>query len=259
MSSNNEKTIIRSGKRGDLGGVRSLVKQDPGSTPMSELRYCRLAWCRIEHGSVALMLQQFRTEGKNARVFEGQRGKGVRLACLQRGDDSGWPHHGQLTEMIDPDGYVLLASKEAFTSGTAALRTVVLVLDVVNIVESMEYYIGELGFRETDRWASNGETTRCRLTCGSGVVLLQAMSREQRQSLGQSDRLGQGVTISLVCDDAIAFYRAMSSRGTAVNEPYVGNRFWCVGFTDPDGYRIAFESPANHPEETTLSEIEAQR
>ena len=215
----------------------------------------RLAWCRLEHGSVAVMLQQYRTEGANARVFEGRRGSGVRLACLPGGDDSDWPHHGHLEEVADPDEYTLMASENAFQ--TTTFQRAVLVLDVVNMATSIQFYVEGLGFAETDRWAINGEPTRCRMSSGSAVLLLQALSAEQRQEIDQSDKRGQGVGISLSCDDAIAHYRSMKSRGVSPNEPYVGNQLWNVSVTDPDGYRMSFQSQADRPEETTLSEIEA--
>jgi hypothetical protein len=44
--------------------------------------------------------------------------------------------------------------------------------------------------------------------------------------------------------------------GIAADEPYVGNRLWVTSLTDPDGYRIDFESPTDVAEETKLSELE---
>jgi len=36
--------------------------------------------------------------------------------------------------------------------------------------------------------------------------------------------------------------------------PFVGNNLWVTSFTDPDGYRLDFESPTDVPEETVYSE-----
>ncbi|HKO91140.1 MAG TPA: hypothetical protein VJU61_08310, partial [Polyangiaceae bacterium] len=36
----------------------------------------QVRWCWLEHGAAALMLQQYDTEGANARPFEGRRGAG---------------------------------------------------------------------------------------------------------------------------------------------------------------------------------------
>jgi lactoylglutathione lyase len=37
-------------------------------------------------------------------------------------------------------------------------------------------------------------------------------------------------------------------------EPFVGNQLWDVALSDPDGYRLHFESPTDVPEETRYSE-----
>ena len=38
------------------------------------------------------------------------------------------------------------------------------------------------------------------------------------------------------------------------SEPFVGNNMWVTGLTDPDGYKLYFESPTDVPEETKYSE-----
>ncbi len=58
-----------------------------------------------------------------------------------------------------------------------------------------------------------------------------------------------------MCDDALALYREFKSRGIQTrNRPMVGNRLWVVSLSDPDGYRVDFESPTDAPEETALEE-----
>jgi hypothetical protein len=39
-----------------------------------------------------------------------------------------------------------------------------------------------------------------------------------------------------------------------MKEPFVGNHMWVVSFTDPDGYRLDFESQTDVPEETKYSD-----
>ena len=71
------------------------------------------------------------------------------------------------------------------------------------------------------------------------------------------DRLrGQGVGISHRSDDALSFYREVTALGIRVSEPYVGNRMWVAALTDPDGYRLSFESRTEAPEERKLSELQ---
>lgn len=40
------------------------------------------------------------------------------------------------------------------------------------------------------------------------------------------------------------------SGGLTPRRPFVGNALWVVDITDPDGYRLEFESPTDMPEET---------
>jgi hypothetical protein len=44
------------------------------------------------------------------------------------------------------------------------------------------------------------------------------------------------------------------SRGLNPSRPFVGNNLWVTSFTDPDGYRLDFESPTDVPEETVYSD-----
>jgi len=58
-----------------------------------------------------------------------------------------------------------------------------------------------------------------------------------------------------MCEDAVALYREFKSRRVQTRtRPFVGNRLWVVPVTDPDGYRIEFESPTDAPEESELEE-----
>lgn len=218
------------------------------------MRDGQLAWCWLEHGSAALMLTQYRTVGKNARVFEGRRGGGCEFAFLRDGDERDWPHHGVLSPTVDSDGYTLLAADDALSGESSGFVDIVPTLNVVNMDESIRFYTEGIGFRETDRWNRNGDTHRCRLTYGSVSLLLIAMSHEERSALSSGDKRGQGVEIMLMCDDALAIHSAVTSRGINTREPFVGNRLWVVGMSDPDGYRVTFESPTDEPEEMKLSE-----
>jgi predicted enzyme related to lactoylglutathione lyase len=66
--------------------------------------------------------------------------------------------------------------------------------------------------------------------------------------------VGEGVSIYFICEDALAIYRDAASRGIKVSRnPFVGNGLWVVPFSDPDGYRIDFESRTDVPEDTEYS------
>ena len=64
-------------------------------------------------------------------------------------------------------------------------------------------------------------------------------------------RLGEGVSICFICEDALAIYREVESRGIhSERKPFVGNRMWVTSLSDPDGYKLFFESPTDAPEES---------
>ncbi len=69
-------------------------------------------------------------------------------------------------------------------------------------------------------------------------------------------KVGEGVSICFICEDALAIYRQVTSRGIQASRPFVGNAMWVTSLSDPDGYRIDFESYTDVPEETVLSEQE---
>ena len=56
---------------------------------------------------------------------------------------------------------------------------------------------------------------------------------------------------------SLALYYEFKARGIETREPFVGNHMWDVALTDPDGYRLHFESPTDVPEGTKLSEVQA--
>lgn len=81
-----------------------------------------MRWCRLQLGGAGLMLQQFRTEGEDARHFSDDKGEGVSLcffcddaialyhAWTAQGLDASEPQVGNglwVTELTDPDGYAL--------------------------------------------------------------------------------------------------------------------------------------------------------
>lgn len=80
----------------------------------------KLRWCWLQIGGAALMLQEYRKDGRNARVLEGKRGEGVTICftcndalaiyrdAIARGIDATRPVVGNgmwVTSLLDPDGY----------------------------------------------------------------------------------------------------------------------------------------------------------
>ncbi|MGD0438316.1 MAG: VOC family protein [Bryobacteraceae bacterium] len=120
---------------------------------------------------------------------------------------------------------------------------------VSNMETSLRFYVDGLGFEMTRKWIDQGKLRWCWLELGSAALMLQEVRQEPARG-----KVDEGVSIWFQCEDALAIYREMSSRGIQAARPFVGNGMWDVSLTDPDGYKIHFESPTDVPEETELSE-----
>ena len=119
---------------------------------------------------------------------------------------------------------------------------------------SLRFYVDGLGFVMKNKWIDDGTLRWCWLQHGDAAVMLQEIKREGHDSWTPSGKLGEGVSICFVCDDAIAFYHDVRSRGIDAPAPFVGNGMWVVSLRDPDGYRLEFESVTDVPEDTIYSE-----
>jgi len=124
---------------------------------------------------------------------------------------------------------------------------------VADLAASMRFYVDGLGFRMTKRWIDEGRIRWCWLERDRVAVMLQEMRAPA------SGPRGAGATVCFFCDDALAIYRELLARRIAAREPYVGNRLWVTELTDPDGYKLLFESPTDAPEETRYSDWLARR
>lgn len=120
---------------------------------------------------------------------------------------------------------------------------------VSDIEASLRFYVDELGFVVTNEWKPEGRVRWCWLELDRVALMLQESGRK-----GQPGESSQGITICVFCEDAIAIYRDLKSRGVNATRPFVGNGLWVTTVTDPDGYRIDFESPTQDPEEMVLEE-----
>jgi lactoylglutathione lyase len=125
---------------------------------------------------------------------------------------------------------------------------------VRDIDASLRFYVDGLGFTMTKNWSPEGRIRWCWLELGEAAVMLQEYLKDGRHGGAPDGPLGQGVSICFMCTDAIAIYRAALERGLAASRPFVGNGLWVTSLTDPDGYRLDFESPTDAEEETTLAE-----
>lgn len=126
--------------------------------------------------------------------------------------------------------------------------------NVKNIEESIRFYIDGLGFEMTYRWIDEGKLRWCWLKHGGAALMLQEYRTEGHDSWTPEGKVGIGVSIYFICKDALAIYREVIERGIQATRPFVGNSMWVTSITDPDGYKIFFESYTDAAEETVYSE-----
>jgi len=141
---------------------------------------------------------------------------------------------------------------------SANVKQAVPFFGVTNMENSLRFYVDGLGFKMKHRWIPeraedkpDGRIRWCWLELGSAAIMLQ----EFLPGRLPKETLGTGASVCFMCEDALALYREFRSRGIHTRQrPFVGNRLWVVPLSDPDGYRIDFESPTDAPEETELEE-----
>lgn len=138
--------------------------------------------------------------------------------------------------------------------GPPLVRETVPFLAVSNMATSIRYYVEGLGFTIEQQWIENGKLRWCRLQHGGAGLMLQEFATEGHDSWVPTGKVGEGVTLYFVCNDALAIYHGMIARQVTATEPVVSNGMWFLRLIDPDGYRLAFESNTDVPEGTKLSE-----
>ena len=127
---------------------------------------------------------------------------------------------------------------------------------VSNMEASLRFYVDGLGFAMTKKWTPDGDgkVRWCWLELGDAALMLQEFKKNDPRFSGQEGKLGTGVSICFTCRDALKIYREIKARGIEAARPFVGNSMWVTSVSDPDGYRIDFESYTDAPEETVFSE-----
>jgi catechol 2,3-dioxygenase-like lactoylglutathione lyase family enzyme len=136
------------------------------------------------------------------------------------------------------------------------VRQAVPFLRVSSMEASLRFYLDGLGFRMAKHWIVEGQVRWCWLEIGEAALMLQEFRTEGKNSWKPVGKVGEGLTICFICEDAPSLYREFKSREIDASTPFVGNGMWVAGVTDPDGYRLEFESETETPEETVYSESE---
>ncbi|HET9225789.1 MAG TPA: VOC family protein [Thermoanaerobaculia bacterium] len=139
------------------------------------------------------------------------------------------------------------------TPNPGNVRQAVPFFGIKNMEASLRYYVDGLGFEMKLNWNDEGKVRWCWLERGGAALMLQ----EYRPEHLPESKLGVGVSICFICDDALALYREFKSRGIEAKRPFVGNNMWVTSLTDPDGYRIDFESMTDAPEESEYTDEES--
>ena len=119
---------------------------------------------------------------------------------------------------------------------------------------SLRFYVDGLGFERTNQWIVEGKIRWCWLVHGGAALMLQELHKPGQDFHSVISTPGAGVAVCFQCKDALAIYREITSRGIVAKRPFVGNAMWVVSVTDPDGYKLDFESPTDAPEESVYSE-----
>jgi lactoylglutathione lyase len=127
---------------------------------------------------------------------------------------------------------------------------------VSDIEASVRFYADRLGFAMTKQWVVEGKLRWCWLQLGGAALMLQEFLKEGHGAWTPTGKLGEGVSIYFICADALAIYREVTARGVQAARPFVGNGMWVTSLSDPDGYRLHFESCTDVPEETEYSDAE---
>lgn len=125
---------------------------------------------------------------------------------------------------------------------------------VRDLEASLRFYVDGLGFVMTKQWTPEGRLRWCWLEHGDAAIMLQEFWREGPHANLPDSKLGAGVSICFICEDALSLYREFRSRGIAARRPFVGNGMWVTTVIDPDGYRVDFESYTGAPEESEYTE-----
>jgi catechol 2,3-dioxygenase-like lactoylglutathione lyase family enzyme len=130
---------------------------------------------------------------------------------------------------------------------------------VSDIEASIRYYVDGLGFEMTNKWVDKGQLRWCWLARGGAALMLQQFPTEGHDAWVPEGKVGVGVAIYFICQDALTLYRAFRARGIEARRPFVGNGMWVTSLCDPDGYQIHFESATDMPEETVYPEDDVPR
>ena len=132
------------------------------------------------------------------------------------------------------------------TTGTNVKQAVPF-FHVSNMEESLRYYVDGLGFEMTKKWIDEGKLRWCWLEIGDASLMLQEFRKEGHDSWKPSCKVGEGVSICFMCEDALTIYREATSHGVKATESIrwkwlMGRVFLGSGWL-PDRFRKPYGRP----------------
>lgn len=125
-----------------------------------------------------------------------------------------------------------------------AVQEIVPLFYVDDIMASVAFYTGTLGFQRHSSWEPAGVLSWCRLERNGAAVMLQSV--ESEEFAGKSGERGRGIVFFFNCDNVDEIRNEFQAKGLDLAEPDVA--FYGmkqVEFTDPDGYQLCFQSPVS--------------
>jgi hypothetical protein len=105
--------------------------------------------------------------------------------------------------MIVPSEFAY-SSMAKTTRASENVREVVPFLTVSDIERSVRYYVDGLGFTMKHKWEPGGKLRWCWVALGGAALMLQEIRLT-------SVKVGEGVALYFICEDAIAIYREVPS------------------------------------------------
>jgi len=125
---------------------------------------------------------------------------------------------------------------------------------VMNINQSLHFYINLLGFIIKQQWLDDGKLRWCSIEREEAQLMLQEFWKKGTEYNLPRSPLGIGVSIYFFCEDAISLYKEFRSRHAEPAKPFVGNGMWVTELHDPDGYSLFFESVTDAAEGSIYSD-----
>ncbi len=118
---------------------------------------------------------------------------------------------------------------------------------VANLEASLRFYVDGLGFRKT----KSGSTMANFAGAGSNSEARPTCCRSTTPARSHPPNVARVSPSAFSAKYAIAIYRDAIAHGLQPQRPFVGNAMWVTILTDPDGYKLDFESPTDAPEESS--------